>query len=248
MASGGPLEPHSPVPSCALTYALGVVLKRLCALEEELVMNEAPRRPRSRPRNGVHIKALFRRRFGFTEEALASIGTLFLAWSLFENEVELAIWKLTGMPKPGERPATDRMQSSDRIQELATQIRSRVPGNNSLAILAFQEAANDVLAYRNAIAHGRPYGGATGQMALNNYPLHGELRRRPAEIMYLDPALLDLALEALETLYLSTYKFARTHDVDEGLKLMLSDPHLHSARSAAAEARHIASMINHEKY
>lgn len=207
-----------------------------------------PKIARSRPRHGVLISTLFTKRFGFSQAVLSDIGLLFLAWSLFEHELEKAIWKLTEMPKPGHRPATDRMQSSDRLKALHDAIELRATPQQKKALQLFNETAEHVLAYRNAIAHGRPLGGYGGQMSANNYPFHGELRKRPAEAAHLYPTVLKLALEALETLNFAIYKLARTANVDEGIALMLSDPQLASARSAAHEARNIASMINNEKY
>lgn len=207
-----------------------------------------PRIARARPRNGVLITTLFKKRFGFSDAVLGDIGLLFLAWSLFENEVEMAIWKLTAMPKVGERPATDGMQSSARLKMLTDAIAARATPEQLKALKLFGETAEHVLAYRNAIAHGRPLGGYGGQMSANNYPRRGEVRKRPPEQAHLYPGIVKLALEALETLNFAVYKLARTANVDEGIALMLSDPHLASARSAANEARNIASMINHEKY
>lgn len=210
--------------------------------------SKTPTRAPKRSRNGTNIRALFARHFGFSEEALASVGTLFLAWSLFENDVEVAIWKLTEMPELGKRPATDKMQSSERIRELTDRIFARVPEDRRRALDLFRETAEHVLAYRNAIAHGRPFGGLGGQFSASNFSRKGELRKRPPETAYLQPNILNLALEAMETLCFCVYVLVNTPDIEDGLVLMLSDPHLQSARSAANEARHIASMINNEKY
>ena len=208
-------------------------------------------RPRvaRRPRHGAHITTLFTKRYGFSQEVLADIGLLFLAWSLFENEVEMAIWKLTEMPVAKQRPATDKMQSAERLKVLNDAIAGRIGPEQKRALALFSETAEHVLAYRNAIAHGRPFGGAIGgQMSMSNYSFHGERRKRPAEVAHFLPSILKLALEALETLHLCVYQLQMTRNADQGIALMLSDPHLASARSAAHEARHIASMINHEKY
>lgn len=207
-----------------------------------------PRIARARPRHGVLLSSLFTKQYGFSQAVLSDIGLLFLAWSLFENEVEAAIWKLTKLPAAGERPATDRMQSSERLKALSDAIAARTRDDQQKALRLFSETAERVLAYRNAIAHGRPLGGYGGQMSVNNLPRRGELRKRPFEQAHLYPTILKLALEALETLNFAIYKLVGTPNVDEGIALMLSDPHLASARSAANEARNIASMINSEKY
>ncbi len=206
-------------------------------------MNAPRPRIARRPRHGAHITTLFTKRYGFSQEVLADIGLLFLAWSLFENEVETAIWKLTEMPAAEQRPATDRMQSAERLRALHAGIAGRIGPEAQTALAQFSETAEHVLAYRNAIAHGRPFGRSLGsQMSMSNHSFHGELRKRAPEVAHLHPSVLKLALEALETLHLCIYQLGMTRNVDEGIALMLGDPHLATALSAAYEARHIANM------
>ncbi|MCV9940431.1 hypothetical protein OIU35_29120 [Boseaceae bacterium BT-24-1] len=187
---------------------------------------------------------------GFRASVLERVGALILGCSLLENQLEVVLWQLGKWPEPGEMPATDKMMASQRISTFKSlaceaafpELRPRVD--------EFADAAENILAYRNAIAHGYPIGSfAPGEagISISNTRWHGEKRKRDSQTAHLDERVIDMVLEALFLLLKALH--AGHWQAQEEMKLpaMLQSPGLSKARLLSDEARSLSATVNGER-
>jgi hypothetical protein len=186
---------------------------------------------------------------GFSPPTLERIGVLMLGCAQFETELEKVFWQMDGWPEVGSRPRTDGWPISRLLEEFRRAAIAAHP-EFQRAVENFLAAAGDVIAFRNAIAHGEalalPRLGTA--VAISNGGVHGVQRKRPAENAHLDASIFDMVLDALFLLMQAIY--AGHWQAQEFMRLpaLLQSPGLNTARSLANEARNIASLVNHEKY
>lgn len=185
---------------------------------------------------------------------LERIGALILGCAMLENDIEIVLWQLSGWPEPGEEPSTDSMVISKRLKEfrrLAGALADQDWPTLRKNVDVFADAADNVLAYRNAVAHGYPvgtFGDDSPAISISNTMWHGEARRRPTQEAHLDAQVIEMVLEALYLLLRAIH--AGRGQAQEAMRLpaLLQSPGLSQAKSLSGEARHLTELMNHEKY
>lgn len=176
------------------------------------------------------------------------IGAFALSWGLFESTLERAIWALRKENVRGVRPSTDKSQVSDWIAVLSEGSQAlSVEANGVLKIAA--DAAKDLMHYRHSLIHGTlvPIPGAP--FFIRNPRWNGEIRKRESGDAQVDENLLDLAIDAAWVLFQvvgSSEKACR--DAEHIATLASLKPDVTRIKRYANELRHLAALMNQEKY
>lgn len=177
------------------------------------------------------------------------IGAFHIVWSLFESNLETALWKLSEEDVRGSFPSTDSVPISKWIQKLKLgSPRFSTEANGILHLSA--QTAIDLMEYRHALSHGYlcPIAGGTA-VFIRNPKWHGESRHRPTNDAHVDNNLLDMAITAAWTLYKTSVAISATCSDSKKLPVLMAlKSELRSACGLANELRHLTSLMNHEKY
>lgn len=136
--------------------------------------------------------------FGITPEIQRQIGTFVITWGMFECDIETLIWLATSEEPHGKRPSTDAKQISQLINELRSWAKASASTSLRAPLVAICEGADNLLAYRNAVIHGRLM---EGPRFVSNDSLVGELRRRAKATAHISPELLDMAIDTADILH-----------------------------------------------
>lgn len=189
-------------------------------------------------------------RLGFTQDHLMMIGAFIVAYGLFETTLERALWALKEANVAGARPFTEKMNSEEQFKALGA-------GNPKLsdkcnAILKdAAQAATDLNEYRNSLVHGYVIAFRAGSTPsfMKNPSWHNEKRNKAVGDAYIGEPFQDLVLIAawtLAALVRLVEKALREPEAQAELERL--EVEVGRARSYASEARHLRSLMNHEKY
>lgn len=186
--------------------------------------------------------------WGFTPQVLQRLGGLAVAWAIFERNLEVALWALTGEQVKGVHPSTDRLPIGKQI-DLLKQQSTRLSQGAQEVIADAATAASNLMDYRHAIMHGAMIPSAVGGPSfIRNPRWHGEKRARPTHDAHVDENLLDLAIDTAWTL--CRLVFAVKEMISSGatsdLKELKRD--MQRAKSQANELRYLTELMNSEKY
>jgi hypothetical protein len=184
---------------------------------------------------------------GFTPQVLQRLGALAVAWAIFERNLEVALWALTGEQVKGVQPSTDKLPISKQIELLKQQSTSLSRGAQGI-ITDAASAACDLMDYRHAIMHGAMLPSAVGGPSfIRNPRWHGEKRARPTHDAHVDENLLDLAIDTAWTLCRLVFTLRKVStDASSDLEELKGD--MQRAKSQANELRHLTEIMNSEKY
>lgn len=186
--------------------------------------------------------------FGVTLEMQRRIGTFIVVWGMFELSCEPLVWALYNEDPTGKHPSTDRKPISDLLSLLDTWVEKNTTHDFVEQVSLLYATAQDLVAYRNAIIHGRVF---AGPAFMSNVPIWGELRKRPAATAHINEQLLEMAAEASDTLFKCGSLIAASirkslPNTENFFGTMTAK--LKHAQSMAHELRYIAQMIQNEKY
>jgi hypothetical protein len=187
--------------------------------------------------------------YGLAGVTLEKIGAFVVMWATFENDLERALWHLTGEAPHGRVPTTDAVP----VRQLITRFREiglKLEGEDWRSVVNLLSDTAEYLAeYRNAIAHGRLLPASVGGGLLLNAAWHGERRKRPPVTAHIDERLVGIMLDALHQLLFVMRAIASSETVPNSDRRILSSRQkLQRARSAAAEVRYLTEAMNSEKY
>lgn len=187
-------------------------------------------------------------RLGFSSDVQRKIGAFVVVWAMFETSLEKAVWAIRAENVKGVLPSTDKTPVSEWIKTLRKRSTNLSPQSRELIQMA-TTVADDILEYRNSIAHGHivPYGDSTS--FVRNPKWHGEQRTRPSSEAHVDENLLDMAIDTVGVLHsFCLYMPAVCADQANTQKFLALRPDITRARSQAGELRHLSALMNHEKW
>jgi hypothetical protein len=187
---------------------------------------------------------------GLTPDRLMLIGAFVVAYGLFETTLERAIWTLTEIDVNGLRPFTERMKPEDQFKRLGEGNPKLSDKCNTILKVA-AHAAEDLNEYRNSLVHGYllSFGPENAPSFMKNPAWHGVKRNKPVGDAYIDEPFQDLVLVATWTLFgvvLHVEKSLTEPESQRAIEALADD--VRRAKSYAGEARHLRSLMNHEKY
>ncbi len=205
--------------------------------------------PYNYPEKSLDVQArLFR--LGLTPDQLTKIGAFIVAYGLFETTLERALWTLTETSVAGVRPFTEKMKSEDQFKTLGAGNAKLSDKCNAVLKVAAQ-AAEDLNEYRNSVVHGYLIAFEGGGMPsfMKNPAWHDVKRNKPVGDAYIDEPFQDLVLIAawtLSALVRLVEKSLTEPEAQRAIEALEED--VRRAKSYASEARHLRSLMNHEKY
>ena len=187
---------------------------------------------------------------GLTPERLTLIGAFIVAYGLFETTLERAIWTLAEVDVNGMRPFTEKMKSEDQFERLG-EGNPKLSDKCNAVLKVAAGAARDLCEYRNSLVHGYllSFGPESTPSFMKNPGWHGVKRNKRVGDAYIDKPIQDLVLIASWTLFglvLHVEKSLREPGSQEAIEALADD--VRPAKSYAGEARHLRSLMNHEKY
>lgn len=190
--------------------------------------------------------------FGFTPAVLQRVGAFVVFWGIFESYLELATLALMGEKlEKDQRPRTDCLQATQLIAQFRSSSDKYIPEVIE-AVRKVSETADDLLVFRNAIMHGRAIPPpAGGPKFINNAAWFGEKRKRPVSEAHINERLLDMAIECATGLSAATFTIHMAAlEPKENQLVFVSQimAKIRAASSQANELRHLAALMNSEKY
>jgi len=188
---------------------------------------------------------------GLRSNHLALIGAFITAYGLFETTLERALWTLSETSVEGVRPFTETMNTETQFKMLA-EGNSKLSDKCNAVLKTAAHAAGDLNEYRNSLVHGYilSFGLSSVPSFMKNPRWHGASGRKKAVgDAYIDGPFQDLVLISAWNLFALVGKVERVF-TDSGaqgaIEAMKDD--IDRAKSYAGEARHLRSLMNHEKY
>lgn len=188
---------------------------------------------------------------GLQPNHLMLMGAFITAYGMFETTLERALWTLSERGIEGVRPFTETMNTEAQFKMLGEG--SSKLGDKCNAILKVAaHAAEDLNEYRNSLVHGYilSFGPNSVPSFMKNPHWHGATGRKKAVgDAYIDEPFQDLVLIAawnLSALVRKVEKVFTDPDAQRAIEAMEDD--VNRAKSYAGEARHLRSLMNHEKY
>jgi hypothetical protein len=186
--------------------------------------------------------------FGVTIYMQRRIGTFIVVWGMFEVSCEPLIWALQNEEPTGKHPSTDRKPIIDLLLMMAAWSEKNEIHEFSRHVAILSSAAQDLVAYRNAIIHGRVF---IGPSFIANAPVWGELRKRQKATAHTSDHLLDMAADAADILFKCAGLIAASirqdlSNTDNFFATMTAQ--LKNAQSFANELRHLEEIVHSEKY
>lgn len=189
--------------------------------------------------------------FGLKPEHLMLMGAFVTAYGLFETALERALWTLSEKSIEGVRPFTETMNAEAQFKMLGSGHPKLSDKCNSILAVAAR-AAEDLNDYRNSLVHGYllSFGPDSVPSFMKNPHWFGANGRRKAVgDAYIDEPIQDLVLIAawnLSALVRKVENVFTNQDAQRAIEAMNDD--IARAKSYAGEARHLRSLMNHEKY
>lgn len=186
--------------------------------------------------------------FGVTIDMQRRIGTFIVVWGMFEVSCEPLIWALQNEDPTGKHPSTDRKPISDLLLMMTAWSEKNETHDFSSHVAILSSAAQDLVAYRNAIIHGRVF---IGPSFIANAPVWGELRKRQKATAHTSNHLLDMAIDASDILFKCAGLIAASvrqdlSNTDNFFTTMTAQ--LKNAQSLANELSYLEARLHSEKY
>lgn len=197
-------------------------------------------------RNALLVTAKIQE-LGIPVEIQQKIGAFAIAWGMFESHLERAVWVLQNEQVEGNRPSTDKTSAHKWVEVLGNGSKEiGAKGNEVLSIAA--KAAKDLMSYRHSLFHGYlvPLGGTA--MFIRNPRWNGEVRNREAGDAHIDENIIDLAIDAAWVLFSIVIAVTKLSEEDVASNIEAFESEARRIKSNASEVRHIAALMNHEKY
>jgi len=189
--------------------------------------------------------------YGLNQVCQQKLGAFMTLTGMFERLIEVASWAILEEGVEGKRPTTDRIGVSEIVGRIKKRERGRV-GALGDAIDLTCECADDLLAYRNAIAHGWLFPSTEdAPYFMSNVSFHGELRGRRFQDAHISESLLDLAIDAAFVLVTSArgiFLACSGPDAFREDQMAHAIDRLTRARSGASELRNLRALMEFEKY
>lgn len=185
---------------------------------------------------------------GFSGNVQRKIGAFVVVWAMFEASLERAVWAIRAENVKGVFPSTDKPPVSEWIKTIRKHPTNLHPKAQELIKLA-TTVAEDILEYRNSIAHGHvvPYGDSASFM--RNPKWHGERRTRPSSEAHVDENLLDMALDTVGVLHRFCLQIQVVCAGQANIQKLLDfQSDITRVKSQAGELRHLSALMNHEKW
>lgn len=178
----------------------------------------------------------------------SAFGAFAVVWGVFEANLEVTLWSMTGEAVAGICPTTDRTSVSDWITAFRNAA-SRFPENPRDVVVCAADAAENLMHYRHALLHGSIMPFPSSAVFVRNPRWHGEMRKRESNDAHVDANLLDLAIGAAWDLCTVVFAVRRACDDASQIDALATLKTAASrARSFAGELRHLTALMNHEKY
>jgi hypothetical protein len=205
--------------------------------------------PNERHKPGSGLLTVLEQRYQMAPATLQGIGALIIMWATFESDLEKLLWRLSGETPYGKVPTTDKMQITQRVERFR-QLSGELEGEQWHEIVKlFSDVAENLVAYRNAIVHGRLLPASIGGGMALNPRWHGEHRKRPPTLAHIDERLVGIMLDALHELLIVTAEAAYGDGApNTNSRILGRRQSLMSARSGSGEVRYLTALINSEKY
>lgn len=188
---------------------------------------------------------------GLRPNHLILMGAFITAYGMFETTLERALWTLSGSSIEGIRPFTETMDTKAQFKMLG-EGSSKLSDKCNAILNVAAHAAEDLNEYRNSLVHGYilSLGPDSVPSFMKNPHWHGATGRRKAVgDAYIDEPFQDLVLVAAWNLFALVGKVEKVFtdpDIQRAIEAMKDD--VDRAKSYAGEARHLRSLMNHEKY
>lgn len=201
------------------------------------------------PHNLIALTAMEKiSRLGITYVLQQRIGAFAVCWGMFEAHLEGAIWALKDEQVRGTRPSTDRAPVSEWLKVLEAGHDNLPSGCNDVLKLA-AETAQNLMSYRHSLLHGILVAIPGTPFFIRNPRWNGEIRKRESGDAHIDENLLDMAIGAAWILF-RVAVLAKQARQDKGVATQLEGmkEEVNRARSFTGELRHLAALMNHEKY
>lgn len=198
---------------------------------------------------GSGLLSILDSNYGLVGATLEKIGAFVVMRATFENDLERALWRLTGETPDGKVPTTDAVPVSRLIARFR-EIGLKLEGEDwrSIVVLLCDTAAY-LAEYRNAIAHGRLLPASVGGGFLLNAAWYGEKRKRRPVTAHIDERLVGIMLDALHELLIAMRAVAAGEtSPNSDSRILGRRKMLQRARSGAGEVRYLTEAINSEKY
>lgn len=206
--------------------------------------------PYDYPAKSVDIQARLMM-LGLRPNHLMLMGAFITAYGLFETTLERALWTLSERSIEGVRPFTETMSTEAQFKMLGAGS-SKLSDKSNAVLKVAAHAAEDLNEYRNSLVHGYilSFGADSVPSFMKNPHWHGATGRKKAVgDAFIDEPFQDLILIAAWNLFALVSKVEKvfTHpDAQRAIEDMKDD--IDRAKSYAGEARHLRSLMNHEKY
>jgi hypothetical protein len=188
---------------------------------------------------------------GLRPNHLMLMGAFITAYGLFETTLERALWTLSERSIEGVRPFTETMNTEAQFKMLG-EGSSKLSDKCNVILKVAAHAAEDLNEYRNSLVHGYilSFGPDSVPSFMKNPHWHGATGRKKAVgDAYIDEPMQDLVLIAawnLSALVRQVEQVFTDLDAQRAIEAMKDD--IDRAKSYAGEARHLRSLMNHEKY
>ena len=222
--------------------------ERICGTDHDEKQEETM--PYDYPAKSLDVQAQLMM-FGLRPNHLMLIGAFITAYGLFETTLERALWALSERSIEGVRPFTEKMNTEAQFKMLRGGNPKLSDKCNSILKVA-GDAAEDLNEYRNSLVHGYilSFGPDSVPSFMKNPHWHGASGRKKAVgDAYIDEPFQDLVLIEAWNLFALVQEvegvFAAS-DAQRAIEEMQDD--ISRAKSYASEARHLRSLMNHEKY
>lgn len=188
---------------------------------------------------------------GLMASHLMLMGAFITAYGLFETTLERALWTLSERSIEGVRPFTETMKTEDQFKMLGSGS-AKLSEKTNAVLKVSAGAAADLNEYRNSLVHGYliAYGGDSVPSFMKTP--RGTARRAGRKLLAmrtLNEPIQDLVLIAAWNLFSLVRKVENVFTDDTAqtaIEFMKAD--IDRAKSYAGEARHLRSLMNHEKY
>ena len=206
--------------------------------------------PYDYPAKSLDIQALLMM-LGLQPNHLMLMGAFITAYGMFETTLERALWALSERNIEGVPPFTEKMNTEAQFKMLGEGSTKLSDKCNAILRVA-AHAAEDLNEYRNSLVHGYilSFGPDSAPSFMKNPRWHGATGRKKAVgDAYIDEPFQDLTLIAAWNLFALVSKVEKIFvdlDAQRAIEAMKDD--VDRAKSYAGEARHLRSLMNHEKY